>query len=422
MFRFIHTYTEDSFEGLFKAGLWREGDGLKLMHKNYMPQEKSFNIIAKKDGILYKRLSELRCPFYIDRFQGGIGFPYKYDYDAGLLNEYKALLGENFLGFQMHEWASNYGSENLRVLEVEKKWEKDNPDSSLNEMWEYYKKEIRKNVSALFTEAWSVEEWSEMKHPEHYHDFLAELHRLWKKRARETGSPLIPADSYYMAPRLEIKLGARILLPEIGWQISGTRLQIAYNRGMAKAAGIQWGVYYECWGAPNGDGKLSIPYSADSAHNEWSELRLLEQMKEVTKLRPENGGSSRSLQERCWIYSYFCGAQIMGEEYGVCSTFRNYNDFELSEYGKVKKKFLDFVSTHQDLGKTYTPIAIVLPKELDIYTLNDAPNRYLGFPVSDKGFGEKLKNIRGTMDRLFYNSTNQNALRGTDSHCLQNSP
>ncbi len=429
MLTFIHTYTEDSFEGLFRQGLFREGDGLKLMHTNFLPKARGFNEIAKPDGLLYQRIKELHCPFYIDRFQGGVQFPYHYPYDKALLDEYKTLLGDKFLGFQIHEWVSNYVSENSRVLDAEEQW-KNAHGGTLDGMWEHYKEVIHEDTMALFTEAWSVEEWSEMKHPETPDAFLSEVHRLWEKRMAETGCPLIPADSFGCAPRLEIANGATLLLPEIGCNIAGTRFQIAYYRGMAKAHDINWGVYYECWGVVEDsiDG-LTLSYALDSSDNEWTEDSLYDQNMERTRGHMENGGSSRSLQERSWVYSYFSGAEYMGEEYGVCNTFRNCRDFELGEYGQVKKKFLDFVTAHPDLGKPYTPVAIVLPAELEIFSIGESDDTYLGYPLAgakekpgfapvDASLSEKIRHARAVMNTLLYGNPVWRV--GGDAHSMQN--
>ncbi len=75
MLTFIHTYTEESWQGFLKNGLWREGDGLKLMHTVYLPEGRDFNRVLGPGTPLTKRLEELRCPFYIDRHQGGVGLP-----------------------------------------------------------------------------------------------------------------------------------------------------------------------------------------------------------------------------------------------------------------------------------------------------------------------------------------------------------
>ncbi len=418
MLRFIHTYTEESFEGLFLQGLWREGDGLKLMHKNYLPADRQFNKIAAPGSLLYQRLQQLNCYFYIDRLLGGIEFPYKYTYDQALLQTYAQMLGDKFLGFQMHEWASNFESDSRRLLQVKEKWLQQH--GSLEGMWAHYIPAVRTDPMALFVEAWSVEEWAEMEHPADVQTFLREMYRLWQTRAREAGAPLFPADSGYLAPRVALQCGARLLLPEIGWQIAGTRLQVAYNRGMAKAAGIPWGVYYECWALDrDADGVLTIPYAADSDDNEWTELQLRGEMLHATAGNTENGGSSRSLQERMWMYAWFAGAEFMAEEYGVCNTFRNYTDFALSEYGRVKKKFLDFTAAHPDPGTPYTPVAVVLPADLPVYT-NEPEGQYLGCPAAGLGdaFVQNLRQVRKTIGRLFFLDRPGYDGVGGDAHCL----
>ncbi|MBE6731907.1 MAG: hypothetical protein E7564_09480 [Ruminococcaceae bacterium] len=433
MFRFIHTYTNESFEGLFKNGLFREGDGLKLMHKNYLPDEKSFNNYASKDSKLFSVLKNLKCPFYIDRFQGGIAFPYAYDYNKELLEEYKNLLGENFWGFQMHEWASNHRGEMERVEEALKEFKENNKGLPESVFWKDKIEAIKTDVMALFVEAFSVEEWSELKIPKNTDEFISNLYMLWERRKNTVNSPLIPADSYHMAPKMEIEMGAKLLLPEVGWQIGETRLQIAYYRGMAKAAKIPWGVYYECWGAQDSSFNLTIPHCSDSINNEWSEYDLKEQMEEVTGNKPHLGGSSRSLQDRIWHYAYFSGAEVMGEEYGVCNTFKNFTDFELGEYGLVKKKFLDFTSKYSDLGKTYTPVAIVLPEEMKIFSINDDEDSYLKYPLSgvnnsgskenvNENLSNKIRALRKVISEIFSSEKEIKEPRyAHDSACLQNS-
>ena len=91
MFSFIHTYTPYSWEGMIKNGLVRPGDGLKIIHKVHYPYKESFNMIAAPGTTLYNTVKALGGPFYIDRLQGGVSFPWKYDYDKKLLNEYRRM-------------------------------------------------------------------------------------------------------------------------------------------------------------------------------------------------------------------------------------------------------------------------------------------------------------------------------------------
>ena len=115
MFTFIHTYAPGVFPALEKSGLWRQGDGLKLMHKpGFLPPD-AFNTALAPGSPLAELLRELRCPFYVDRLQGGVGYTNRYPYDEGLIGGLRDLLGDGFWGFQMHEWASNLNSDVERI-------------------------------------------------------------------------------------------------------------------------------------------------------------------------------------------------------------------------------------------------------------------------------------------------------------------
>lgn len=374
MFRFIHTYTPESFPGLAKAGLWRAGDGLKLMHKPASRPPHDFNTVAAVGSPLERLLSELRCPFYIDRLQGGVGLPVNYVYDPALLSHYDRLLGENFLGLQMHEWASNYRNDCKRITQFfSERGVAPGTEEALR-LWNA----VEKGEEDLFLEAYSPTEWKFRRLPENRAAFLQDCRELYARRVRETGGRLIPADSYFMAARTEIENGARLLLPEVGWQIPNLRLQLAYTRGMANAAAIPWGIYYECWRVTEGFG-LTIPFSLRKGQDEWLEdiLHTGNGAKRPPEER-EHGGSALSLMARAWRYAYFSGASLIGEEYGVCNTFRDLASFDLSPYGETKRAFLRFTEAFPDLGTPYKSIAAVLPDELPMLDETLSP-AYLEF-------------------------------------------
>ncbi len=420
-FQFIHTYLPGTFEGLEKSGLWRECDGLKIMHKNYFSPDRQFNEICAPGSPLFRLLEERRCVFYVDRYQGGIAMPYAYDYDPAKVQALAELLGDNFWGFQMHEWASNYRSESFRVKEAIEKYRAEKPDAPMADFWAEKTEAVKTNCMALFTEAHSVEEWSHMQYPETPAAFMEGVKKLWHKRADTLRAPLLPADSFFMSHKITIAGGAKRLLPEIGWQIPHMRWQIPYTRGMARAAGIPFGVYYESWCSEQGR-ELTIPYTVDTYRNEWYEDDLLESVRKRTDGKPENGGSSRSLQERAWVYSYFAGASAMGEEYGICNTFTDYKDFALSAYGQVKKNFLDFTERFPDLGTPYVPFAIVLPADYELLTLGDREDEYLHYPLSlyDTAYAEKVRLVKKTLETLLTDKDSGITRMGNDPHVLQN--
>jgi hypothetical protein len=106
-FTYYHCYVEELWEAYEKSGLNKDRFGIRIPQSIDLPQEKLFNELLKKDGRLYKFIKEKKCPLYVDRLQGG-GYIHEYEYDDALIDEYRTMLGERFLGFQMHEWLSNY--------------------------------------------------------------------------------------------------------------------------------------------------------------------------------------------------------------------------------------------------------------------------------------------------------------------------
>lgn len=91
----------------------------------------------------------------------------------------------------------------------------------------------------------------------------------------------------------------------------------------------------------------------------------------------------------------------MAEEWGMCNTFYDWHDFELSPYGLMKKKFLDFVSRYPDIGEPVTPIAVVLPRSMEVLeNVRCDTLTYLTFPAEDS-FGEAVRHARRGLRDLF---------------------
>ncbi|MCR5782937.1 MAG: hypothetical protein K6G90_09425 [Clostridia bacterium] len=412
--KFIHTYTERAFPAIIKSGLWRDGDGLKLMHKpGFLPPD-DFNTACAHGSSLDLLLSELQCPFYVDRLQGGLGCTRNYPFIRELTYYYKKLLGDGFLGFQMHEWASNFRSDQLRIEELyrDQNVNKNDP-SALRDIWD----KIRKGTLSLFLEAYSPDEWAELKYSDGLTGFFNDCEKLYALRIAQTDGLLFPADSYYMAPATEIRHGAKLLLPEAGWQIPNLRVQIAYTRGMSAAAGIPWGIYWECWQNTN-DAGFTIPYSLREGQDEWLE-DLLNKANghDLPFENREHGGCSLSLMERAWRYAYFCGASLIAEEYGVCNTFRDLSSAELSPYGQTKKDFLRFIENFNAVGKSFRPFAVVLPKDLPMIDIR-LSERWFDRPANEGNnllTKERIKDINDTLNRIF----GENGKYGNYGHVLK---
>ncbi|MBQ6421056.1 MAG: hypothetical protein IJK02_08300 [Clostridia bacterium] len=379
MFHFIHTYAPGVTGALAKSGLWRDGDGLKLMHKPGFTPPDDYNSALAPGAPLSGLLEELKCPFYIDRLQGGIGFTHNYPYAPAVTARLKRELGDRFWGFQMHEWASNLKSDMDRILAL---FQAQGADPADPGTWRAVLRKVAAGELQVFLETHTAADWAEKAPFFGLSDFLPAAYRLYRRRTKETGGYLLPADSYFMAPRTEIANGAKRLLPEIGWQIPNLRVQLAFTRGMAEAAGIPWGVYYECW-QNTGDAGLTIPFALRTGQDEWLEDLLHRGAgSDLPPEKREHGGSSLSLAARAWRFAYFSGAACIGEEYGVCNTFRDPGTGELGPYGEMKREFLRFTEAFPDIGTPFVPIAAVLPKEMPMLDVT-LGERYLGYPTAD---------------------------------------
>ncbi len=313
----------------------------------YTPTDRKFNNLAKKDGVLYNIIKDTKCPLYIDRLLGGIFYDdYKYDFD--LVDEYRNILGNNFFGFQLHEWMSNFVNDTKRVIESEcpKPWTGENITKYLLKKFE---------LDYPFIEAVSPAEMAEIGEVREIGQYLFEMKKLFKKRHIYTGGDVLPCDSFSLALQLEIGMGAKRFMPEVGAQTKNTRIQLAYSRGMSKTHKIPFGVYYEPWGGS----PFSATLSNKDGRTEW-----YTQGYGPFFSAGENGGSSRSLQQRIHIYSYMSGASFMSEEWGMANTFYDWQDFEITKYGKIKLDFIRFTEKYSNRGEFLAPIAVVLPKDM----------------------------------------------------------
>jgi hypothetical protein len=102
----------------------------------------------------------------------------------------------------------------------------------------------------------------------------------------------------------------------------------------------------------------------------------------------ENYGSSRSLQWRAHLYAYLSGAKFISEEWGGYNTFKDMETYELSEYGLVKKRFLDFVDKYPDVGEKVSPIAAVISNRLPCFTVEGyatgGDETMFGYPMDEE--------------------------------------
>jgi|GEM_PF-380119 hypothetical protein len=434
--RFIHGYMKDCWDGLVRRGLIDDTSGVKIHHHYDVPSENRFNEIAREGGKLFEIVRECARPIYCDRMQGGWWF-LPYMFNPALLALYKEISGDWMLGLQIHEWASNMNSDWERILSGADGILPQNPDRI---RLAATRPSHKTGESRPFLESGSAEEYAQLTPPSCMDDSLVQYRQRYQNR-RDTHSSkiyqngnnfdprdsmLLPCDSYYQTTRMELQYGARALMPEIGAQIPLARMQVAFVRGMARAQGIQqnkpvkWGTYYEPWG---GDPMGCACYQRD-LKNEWY----------VTNPRSDlfgggfssNSGSSRLLQKRLYYWSLLSGADFMSEEWGTANTFYDWNDFELSPYGIVKRDFLSFCSKNKELGKPFIPVVLVLPREFEVFDISylssSSVNSYIGYPLSNE-HAKDFAFLRSILRRLFCSEPSGDlVLNGNEAHVLTASP
>ena len=328
MFTYFHCYHPDTWDAQIKAGFIDEHAGVRFMQTATLPEELKFNNLAAKDSEFYNMMLRNPMPMYIDRLQGGVVFE-NYKYDRSLIEAYREMLGENFLGFQMHEWMNNLASDLGRISECigDLPWTAENITRCVSEKYP---------MNYLWLEAQTAEEYEKLGKISTAEELIKATEDLFRKRLELCGGQLIPCDSYGLAFQTETSLGIKHFMPEIGAQTIDTRVQIAYARGMARTKNTSFGVYYEPWGGN--------PFSTCCYHreneNEWG-IKGLGDLAFETK--GCNGGSSRSLQKRIQLYGYFAGADFISEEWGMCNTFYDWKDFEITPYGQIKLDFLKLI-------------------------------------------------------------------------------
>ena len=386
MFSFYHTYMPEIWDGMLKNGFIDKNSGIRLpLNIEYedLP-DRLFNNIAKKDGTLWNIVKDVSLGIYVDRLQGGI---YYFDYrpDKELIEKYKNLCGERFLGFQMHEWASNYLGEFTKLY-------KGKLDSWSVEDIEKTYKALYPGLPYLMTESMSAKELYSLYPPSNLYHLFKNLDYLFKSRCEKTENCLITCDSNALGFDYEFKNGARNIMCEIGGQTEDARLQISYARGVSKAHGKPFGTYYEPWG---GKPLTAVKYGVDN-----SEWKPVGELIFAYSQGNEKAGSTRSLQRRLLFYSYFAGAEFMSEEWCANTTFYDWNDFELTPYGKIKKEFLEFVKKY-DIGKPITPVAAVIPENIPfINGIHEISDFYMNMPIYSD-FASNMKVVRRELCELF---------------------
>ena len=268
------------------------------------------------------------------------------------------------------------------------------------------------------------EVYAKMRYAQTPGEYIEEIRQLFLRRLNEVEGRILPCDSYYMATKIQDEIGMRTFMPEVGCQIPLMRQQIALARGVAKASGKTWGTYYECWREirENGEMYYSMPCFNTDKSNEW--YLSQDQHPDYFTSHGENGGSSRYLQNRIYYYSLMSGADYFSEEWGLNCSYTDMSEFTLSDYGRVKK---DFINTALDFRgiKAVIPFAIVLPTDYscmeipevwDEYEFGKARESYLRCQLS-----EAEKKYYGHIEEVLKLCFLSKSKAGNEAHTITNS-
>lgn len=416
--KFFHVYNEECMVGLEKNGLINKDTGFKVQNVFSVPNYRQFNNIAAKGGALHNLIREGKFPFYVDRIAGGVTyFPYAYNQD--LIAEYTELLGDWFLGFQLHESGSNRRGDWNTLLKIGKgPFDREVLHKELLSDFAVTDDGIRlHNLSQD-----SIDFYATQRFAETYDEFTEEMKDMFRRRMAEVQGRILPCDSHYLATKLQNELGMQTFMPEVGCQIAMMRVAVALSRGIAKAYGKTWGTYYECWRATP-EYVYSMPVFNHTPINEWY-LTQEAHPDDFTTQGP-NGGSSRLLQNRIYYHALMSGADYFSEEWGLNCSYTDMQEFPLSDYGKVKKDFIHTAEKLQGI-QAVIPFAIVLPKTYSTveipdgfnpYTLGVHRNTYLDLPITpaQKDYIGHVEDVI----KLFF--ARNEAPCGNEGHTLTNS-
>ncbi|MBR7110940.1 MAG: hypothetical protein IKC83_03605 [Clostridia bacterium] len=418
--KFFHVYNEDCYKGLEKNGLLNKDTGFKIQHAFSVPERLKFNEFAKTGSTLYNIIKENKIPFYVDRIAGGVTW-HNYNFDKNLIDEYKSILGDWFLGFQLHESGSNRRrAEWPRTIKVMngQKGPFDLEELKAKTLLPANKMPGHKIYN--FSQD-SVEYFSTLRYSETYSGFEKEMRELFNRRMMDTNGNILPCDSYFLATKLQNDMGMRTFMPEVGCQIPLMRLAVALARGMATVNNKTWGAYYECWREIKDVG-YCMPCFNREPINEWY-LRQ-EQHGDDFSTYGENGGSSRLLQNRIYYHALMSGADYFAEEWGLNCSYTDMRDFTLSKYGQIKK---DFINQALEMGKIKAkiPFAIVIPSK---YSCIELPDIFTSWNIGE----HKTTYMEGplTKDEIAYFGHVEDVLKlifarvencGNEGHVLTNS-
>ncbi len=306
---------------------------------------------------------ESEQPYYIDRISGGMPFQ-----SLDGIKEIANFLKDDprFLGFQVHEWGNSPIHDYHRI-------QKFLLDKGLPFDQQHFAT-FEGRIETPFFSAGDYSVYEDLYEPLHsLADIERYLERHFKQIIEKTSGQVMSVTGFAQFHHAALRLGAKNIMPEIGNQVPLTALQIAFARGAARQYGKPFGVYYEPWGGFPFGCVCALDFSpwyvgVEKLEKKMGEYRIGQEY-----------GSSRSLQRRLLFYSWLAGATYWSEEWGAENYFSNWQDYPLTQYGKIIKDFRA-ISNQYSRPKPVVPAALVMPPGT---------------------FGVDIRYIAGNMEKLY---------------------
>ena len=285
-------------------------------------------------------------PYYFDRISGGMPFQ-----SLDGIKEIADQLKDDplFLGFQVHEWGNSpiHDYHRIKRLLLDKGLPLDHKHFS----------PFEGRIETPFFSAGDYSIHKDLYKPlKSLKDVEQYLQSYFKQIIEKTSGQVMSVTGFAQLQHTAFRLGAKNVMPEIGNQVPLTALQIAFARGAGIEYGKPFGVYYEPWGGIPFGGACALDFSP------WYPgVEKLETIMGEYRVGSEYG-SSRSLQRRLLFYSWLAGSTYWSEEWGAENYFSDWEDYPITEYGRITKEFLN-ISNQYSKPKPIVPVALVMPPE-----------------------------------------------------------
>ena len=341
---FLHYSDPRYLEGLRRHGMLGPGPhGLRLHNTGLDPRPFGGKWHGSPE-LAAARASGL--PYYMDRLSGGMPFQSL----EGLPAIAADLAGDpHFMGFQVHELGNAPLADHRQIRSLITGRGLAVTEASF--------KPYLGRISRPYFGGGDHTIYAGLHRPlESLADIDAFLTGYMERMLALTRGRVMAVNGYIQLYHRALALGAANVMAEIGNQVPLTAFQIACARGAARAFGKPFGVYYEPWGGRPFGAACALGWSpwfkgSSLSKDQWSTIgfRFGDQL-----------GSGQSLHLRLLLYAWLAGAGYIAEEWGTENTFGDWDEYPLTDYGRVTEAFVRTIAGRGRL-RPLVPAAIVLP-------------------------------------------------------------